>query len=157
MVDFTIIDGDVAMPCSPLCPVQMALKCADISNQTRLWDLCQNWSLRIMEEFFRQGDAERDLHLPISFLCDRHSVCVPDSQKGWCLVHVCVCVCWHSSLANQKYVLVTSCCFEKIYNDWGGGGIVNIEVGILRASCYPSVYTKVLWECQLTLLFCHMD
>ena len=106
MVDFTIIDGDVAIPCSPLCPVQMALKCADISNQTRLWDLCQNWSLRIMEEFFRQGDAERDLHLPISFLCDRHSVCVPDSQKGWC-------VCWYSSLANQKYVLVTSCAVLK--------------------------------------------
>lgn len=63
--------------------LMMALKCADISNQTRLWDLCQNWSLRIMEEFFRQGDAERDLHLPISFLCDRHSVCVPDSQKGF--------------------------------------------------------------------------
>ena len=34
--DFTIIDGDVAIPCSPLCPVQMALKCADISNQTQL-------------------------------------------------------------------------------------------------------------------------
>ena len=141
MVDFTIIDGDVAIPCSPLCPVQMALKCADISNQTRLWDLCQNWSLRIMEEFFRQGDAERDLHLPISFLCDRHSVCVPDSQKGWC-------VCWYSYSKSEVCTSDIMCCFEKIYSDWGGGGIVNSEVGILMASWYPSVYTKVFWECQ---------
>ena len=49
-----------------LCYVQMALKCADISNQTQLWDLCQNWSLRIMEEFFKQGDTERGLQLPTS-------------------------------------------------------------------------------------------
>ena len=84
------------------CPVQMALKCADISNQTRLWDLCQNWSLRIMEEFFRQGDAERDLQLPISFLCDRpmymYSICDPDLQKGMSvhactLLHMCVSMC----------------------------------------------------------------
>ena len=47
-----------------------------------------------MEEFFRQGDAERDLQLPISFLCDRHSVCVPDSQKGVCVsVRACCYMC----------------------------------------------------------------
>lgn len=43
------------------------------------------------------------------------------------------------------------CCFEKIYSDWGGRDIVNVEVGILRASWYPSVYTKVFCECQLTV------
>ena len=87
------------------CPVQMVLKCADmISNQTRLWDLCQNWNMRIMEEFFRQEDAhaERDLQLLISFLCDRHtymySICVSDPQKGMSvcactLLHMCVSMC----------------------------------------------------------------
>ena len=35
-----------------------------------------------MEEFFRQGDCERSLNLPISFLCDRHSVQIPASQRG---------------------------------------------------------------------------
>ena len=38
-----------------------------------------------MEEFFRQGDCERSLNLPISFLCDRHSVQIPASQRGMCV------------------------------------------------------------------------
>jgi len=28
------------------------------------------------------GDSERKLSLPISFLCDRHSINIPESQKG---------------------------------------------------------------------------
>lgn len=65
--------------------LKMAMKCADISNQARTWNVCQNWSRRITEEFFRQGDNERSLRLPISFLCDRNTVNVPDSQKGFIL------------------------------------------------------------------------
>ena len=50
--------------------LKMVIKCADISNQSRLWEICHEWSVRIMEEFFKQGDSERHLDLPISLLCD---------------------------------------------------------------------------------------
>ena len=36
-----------------------------------------------MSEFWSQGDKERDLKLPISFLCDRYSVKLPGAQLGF--------------------------------------------------------------------------
>ena len=35
-----------------------------------------------MEEFFKQGDIERDRGLEFSPLCDRHNTMVPQSQIG---------------------------------------------------------------------------
>jgi len=34
---------------------QIALKCADICNPCRLWELSKQWSERVCEEFYRQG------------------------------------------------------------------------------------------------------
>lgn len=36
-----------------------------------------------MEEFFLQGDAERGLKLPISFLCDRENTTIPKAQSDF--------------------------------------------------------------------------
>ncbi|XP_055847989.1 dual specificity calcium/calmodulin-dependent 3',5'-cyclic nucleotide phosphodiesterase 1B-like [Episyrphus balteatus] len=33
-----------------------------------------------MEEFFKQGDRERELNIPISPLCDRYDTLIPESQ-----------------------------------------------------------------------------
>lgn len=40
-----------------LCPVtsQIALKCADICNPCRIWEMSKQWSERVCEEFYRQG------------------------------------------------------------------------------------------------------
>ena len=35
--------------------LQIALKCADISNPCRSWQLCARWSKRVTTEFFDQG------------------------------------------------------------------------------------------------------
>ena len=61
----------------------MAIKAADISNPTRPLHLSKRWSEKIMEEFFLQGDAERRMNLPISFLCDRETVTVPKAQSDF--------------------------------------------------------------------------
>lgn len=39
------------------CPVtsQIALKCADICNPCRIWEMSKQWSERVCEEFYRQG------------------------------------------------------------------------------------------------------
>ncbi|XP_059485733.1 high affinity cAMP-specific 3',5'-cyclic phosphodiesterase 7A-like isoform X2 [Neocloeon triangulifer] len=63
--------------------LQIALKCADISNPCRPWDISKKWSQKICEEFFRQGDYERQLSLPVTSLCDRHSNSVPKIQAGF--------------------------------------------------------------------------
>lgn len=45
--------------CVCVCVVcmQMALKCADICNPCRPWELSKQWSEKVTEEFFHQGTA----------------------------------------------------------------------------------------------------
>uniref|UniRef100_A0A182R0C4 Phosphodiesterase n=1 Tax=Anopheles farauti TaxID=69004 RepID=A0A182R0C4_9DIPT len=63
--------------------LQISLKCADISNPCRPWDISKKWSMKVCEEFFRQGDYERQLNLPVTSLCDRQSTTVPKIQTGF--------------------------------------------------------------------------
>ena len=49
----------------------MALHAADICNPAKPRELSLQWSARVMEEFFAQGDRERALGLPISPFMDR--------------------------------------------------------------------------------------
>jgi hypothetical protein len=56
---------------------------ADISNPTKPFHIYSKWAERVMSEFWSQGDKERDLKLPISFLCDRYSVKIPGAQIGF--------------------------------------------------------------------------
>lgn len=62
--------------------LQIALKCADISNPCRPWSVCKKWSQRVCDEFFKQGDSERELSLPVSSLCDRFKDTIPKIQTG---------------------------------------------------------------------------
>jgi hypothetical protein len=64
--------------------LQIAIKCADISNPCRAWPVSRLWSLRACEEFFRQGDRERDLGMPVvTPICDRFNVTVAKVQVGF--------------------------------------------------------------------------
>lgn len=40
---------------SAMC-LQIALKCADVCNPCRVWELSRQWSERVCEEFYRQGE-----------------------------------------------------------------------------------------------------
>ncbi|XP_044748639.1 uncharacterized protein LOC123309533 isoform X2 [Coccinella septempunctata] len=63
--------------------LQIALKCADISNPTRPWDISQKWSMKVCDEFFRQGEYERKLNLPVTSICDQQSTSVAKIQVGF--------------------------------------------------------------------------
>ena len=56
--------------------------CADLSNPTKPLDLYKRWVASIMEEFFKQGDKEREMGFDISPMCDRHSATIEKSQVG---------------------------------------------------------------------------
>jgi hypothetical protein len=47
------------------------------------WDLHHRWTMSLLDEFFLQGDKERDLGLPFSPLCDRNNTLVAESQIGF--------------------------------------------------------------------------
>ncbi|XP_066916345.1 3',5'-cyclic-AMP phosphodiesterase 4C-like isoform X2 [Clytia hemisphaerica] len=54
--------------------------CADLSNPTRPLPMYETWVERLMEEFFRQGDVERDRKMEISPMMDRHNANIEKSQ-----------------------------------------------------------------------------
>ena len=56
---------------------------ADISHNCKLFEVSFKWTYLLMEEFWEQGDTEKKLGLPISFLCDRIGANVPHGQIGF--------------------------------------------------------------------------
>jgi hypothetical protein len=63
--------------------LSLILHSADLSNPTRPLEYSKKWTMRVLDEFFLQGDKERELGLPISNLCDRYSINVAKSQIGF--------------------------------------------------------------------------
>ena len=55
---------------------------ADISHPGKRWEVHSEWTSRITEEFFRQGDWEKELCLSPSPLCDRNTNLHSQSQLG---------------------------------------------------------------------------
>ena len=56
--------------------------CSDLSSPTKPLEIYQRWVGLVMEEFFHQGDREREMGLDISPMCDRHNATVEKSQVG---------------------------------------------------------------------------
>ncbi|VDD92153.1 unnamed protein product [Enterobius vermicularis] len=63
--------------------LQSMIHLADLSNPTKPIDLYRSWNQRIMEEYWRQGDREKDLGLDLSPMCDRYNVTLEKSQVGF--------------------------------------------------------------------------
>jgi len=62
--------------------LQNLVHCADLSNPTKPLNIYRQWTERVMQEFFRQGDLERDQGMDISPMCDRHTASIEKSQVG---------------------------------------------------------------------------
>jgi hypothetical protein len=56
---------------------------ADISNPTKPYEIYIKWTDLVMNEFWEQGDKEKSLGFPISFLCDRVGASIPKAQIGF--------------------------------------------------------------------------
>ncbi|GFR52553.1 hypothetical protein Agub_g15141 [Astrephomene gubernaculifera] len=66
-----------------LLSLQMALKVADLGHLGARLETHKRWLAGLEEEFFRQGDRERQLGMPISPLFDRAKQGVGKSQVGF--------------------------------------------------------------------------
>ena len=59
------------------------LHAADLAHNTKLFNISLKWVELLSEEFWLQGDKEKSMNLPVSFLCDRDSYNIPKSQVGF--------------------------------------------------------------------------
>jgi len=76
-------EGFVRMIQSPemhYLPLELVIKCADVSNCAKPLDLYKKWVVRISEEFLTQGHMEADLGLPVSKFMNRFD---PAMQIGF--------------------------------------------------------------------------
>ena len=69
--------------------LQNMVHCADLSNPTKGLEVYKKWLDRLMEEFFRQGDMERDRGLEISPMCDKITATIEKSQVSGLSAVVC--------------------------------------------------------------------
>jgi len=63
--------------------LQLILHAADVSNSAKPNVICKAWSKHVLEEFFAQGDKEKELGIPVQMLNDRDKVNKPHSQIGF--------------------------------------------------------------------------
>ena len=79
---------NMKLPESRLFILTIALKCADLGNPCRPWDLSKRWSEQICAEFYRQGDFERSLDLPVTPICNRYQASMAKIQTGQLQHHI---------------------------------------------------------------------
>merc|ERR1711948_89020 len=61
----------------------LLLHFSDISNPTKPFHICKAWAWNIVDEFFLQGDREKELGITVQPLNDRDKVNRPYSQVGF--------------------------------------------------------------------------
>ena len=63
--------------------MEILLHCADISNPYKPFQICAKWADLVSQEFFSQGDKERELGIDISPMMDRNSSNLNNMQIGF--------------------------------------------------------------------------
>ena len=104
--------------------LSMSLKCGDLGHAAKSKLLHEKWSGLICEEFFRQGDIEKEKGLPVSTYCDRETTNIAKSQYGF-LKNVCLPLyeVWCNFLRSEQ---ITKNCLEQLKRNqefWESKGI----------------------------------
>merc|ERR1719161_1880546 len=63
--------------------MNLVLHSADVSNPCKNWTVCETWAYLVLDEFFAQGDQEKNDGIPVQMLNDRDKVNKPNSQIGF--------------------------------------------------------------------------
>jgi len=75
---------------APTLLLSVAIKAADLGHAVKPWPLHYKWTQNVTEEFFRLGDREKAMGLPVSTFCDRgKDTNLAKSQTGF-LTFVCL-------------------------------------------------------------------
>ena len=111
----SIGDIDLDKPEDKLFVMCMAIKCADIGHSAKVSELHEKWTLLVSEEFFHQGDVEKERNLPVSVYCDRETTDLPRSQAGF-IKNICMPLyeAWGNFLKSDA--IYKNCCDQLKVN-----------------------------------------
>lgn len=68
---------------------KLVLHGADVSNPFKPFPICRAWAQLVLEEFFLQGDKEKEMGLTVQMLNDRNKVKKSFSQIGFIEFVIC--------------------------------------------------------------------
>ena len=90
----------------------MAIKSADIGHSAKITELHEKWTALVCEEFFNQGDMEKERGIPVSIYCDRDTTDIPKSQAGF-IKNICMPLyeAWSGYLKSDE---VYKNCYEQL-------------------------------------------
>jgi hypothetical protein len=63
--------------------LNLLIHLADLSHNTKNFDISKKWTYLLYDEFFQQGDHEKSLNASVSMFCDRDSTNIPKAQIGF--------------------------------------------------------------------------
>jgi hypothetical protein len=63
--------------------LNLIVHAVDIGAPGKCFLICDKWRQRVYDEFFQQGDLEKERGLPVSILCDRYTTDPYKSQIGF--------------------------------------------------------------------------
>ena len=90
----------------------VGLHVADVGNPTKPWIECRRWTYMLMEEWYRQGDKERELEIDVSPMMDRTKPNVPRGQIGFIdYIIKPLFECWLTLFPETKI------CVKNLYNN----------------------------------------
>jgi hypothetical protein len=75
--------GGNSISCDKQLAMELLVKSADISNVIKPFDAAKKWAVRIADEFFAQGDMEREHGLKVTPICNRVKQTRVGLQKGF--------------------------------------------------------------------------
>ena len=96
----------------------VAMHTADISNPAKPLPICLRWTELVMEEFYRQGDMEAKLGMPISPFYDRVKTSVAQCQMGFVNVLVKPLFAEFTGLLGEPALSDCYSCLEANLKGW---------------------------------------
>ena len=78
---------------------------ADLFHNYRKFEISLRWVELLSNEFWNQGDKEKELGLPVSYMCDRNDIDVPTSQIGF-LTNFSLGTIQELVEVNQKFLIL---------------------------------------------------
>ncbi|CAG9320878.1 CHK1_3 [Blepharisma stoltei] len=92
--------------------LSMGLKCADLGHSAKVQLLHEKWSFLLIEEFFKQGDIEKERVMQVSMYCDRSTCDINKSQAGF-IKNICIPL-FESWCRFLKCDIINASCYSQL-------------------------------------------